>query len=236
MRIAATADLHCRILSTDLIATLMPDIQHEADALVLAGDLTDTGQPEEAVVLAEQLKALSMPVITVLGNHDHEGGKEDEIRGILLKAGVIVLQGSAFEIGPVGFVGAKGFSGGFGGNMIQPFGEKPLKKFIRDGINEAIALENALSNLECEFTLALMHYSPVKETLAGESTELYAFLGSERLGQALDRFGVNVAVHGHAHHGSPTGHTAAQIPVHNVSRYVQAHYFNKSYCIIELGE
>lgn len=236
MRIAAIGDIHCRIYSHDLVEKLLPGIHQEADVLIVSGDLTDTGLVEEAEVLADQFRRLTLPVIAVLGNHDHESGKEAEIKSIMIRAGVIILDATAYEIGDIGFAGTKGFCGGFGKNMIQPFGEKAMKRFIETAIDEAVELENVLARLECEHKVAILHYAPIKETLEGESPEIYAFLGSDRLGEVLDRREVSVAIHGHAHHGSPAGHTAGGVPVYNVSRYVQTHYFQRPYYVFELGQ
>lgn len=236
MRIAATADLHCRVNSVNLVDDLFPDLSSQADVLVIAGDLTDTGLPEEAAVLAEQLQRLPLPVLAVLGNHDHESGKAAELKKILADHEVIILDGSTHQIGSTGFIGTKGFCGGFGSNLVQPFGESALKQFIRTAIDEVIQLESALTGLSCPQRLAVLHYAPIRDTLIGEPDELFAFLGSSRLGDALDRQGVDVIVHGHAHHGHPQGTTGANIPVYNVSRFVQASHHQQNYLMIELGD
>lgn len=235
MRIAAIGDLHCRVNTPDLVAGVLPDVKKNADVLLLTGDLTDRGLPEEAECLVKQLSALSMPILAVLGNHDHESECEDELTQIFIDAGIIMLDNTAYEIDNVGFAGTKGFCGGFGRTMIQPFGEKALKKFAQTGMKEAVSLEVVLANLECEHKVAVLHYAPIPETLVGEPPEIFAFLGSEHLGIALDRQGVDLAVHGHAHHGSPEGKTAAGVPVHNVSRYVQEQHFGQCYRVFEVG-
>ena len=234
MKIVALGDIHCRIDSIELIQGLIGELNHGFDAMVLAGDLTDHGLPEEAEVLAGQLKEYSVPIIAILGNHDHEGGKADEISAVMRSAGVTMLDGSVIEFGTVGFVGTKGFCGGFDENMIQPFGEAALKTFIRSSIDEVLNLENALAKLQtCEHKIAVLHYAPIKATLIGEPPELFPFLGTSRLAEAIDRRGVDIIVHGHAHHGSPYGRTLGNIPVHNVSRFVQAEHTGKPYCVIE---
>lgn len=236
MRIAAIGDVHCRVNTTDLVNQLLPDVEEKADVLVIAGDLTDTGLPKEAEVLCKQLKRLTIPVITVLGNHDHESNHPKEIHRILVETGVIVLDGSVHQIGEVGFVGTKGFCGGFGSNVVDPFGEQELKKFIRHGIDEVIRLERALDAVTCRYRIAVLHYAPIRETLHGEPEELFAFLGCSRLADALDRQRVDLVVHGHAHHGFPEGKTKAEIPVFNVSRFVQQQHNGQSYRLFELGE
>jgi Icc-related predicted phosphoesterase len=235
MRIAAIGDLHCRINTPDLVAGILPDVKKQADVLLLTGDLTDRGLPEEAHSLVQQLSALSLPILAVLGNHDHESEQEEEITRIFTEAGIIMLDNTAYEIDNVGFAGTKGFCGGFGRNVIQPFGEKAIKKFAQTGMKEAVSLEVVLANLECEHKVAVLHYAPILDTLQGEPPEIFAFLGSEHLGVALDRQGVELAVHGHAHHGAPEGKTAGGIPVHNVSRYVQEQNFGQSYRVFEIG-
>ncbi len=233
MKIAASGDIHCRVDTRGLIEDLFGEIQSIAEVLVLTGDLTDTGLVEEAEVLLEQLKELAIPVVATLGNHDHESGKANEIKHLLREGGVCILDGTVTEIGNVGFVGTKGFCGGFSEHMVQPFGEEALKSFIRTGIDEAITLENALAKLnECPRRVAVLHYAPIKETLEGESPEIYPFLGSSRLANALDRRGVNVIFHGHAHHGCPEGRTKGEIPVHNASRFVLMRHTGKPYCLV----
>jgi uncharacterized protein len=234
MRIAAIADLHCRVGEEETLRKILAEIDRDADVLVLAGDLTDNGLPAELEILLSELKKLPKPVVAVLGNHDHEGGHSEILTQMLDEAGVHILEGTAIEIDGVGFGGTKGFCGGFGSYLIQPFGESALKKFIKASIDEAVNLENALAKLNCEYKVAVLHYSPIKETLVGESSELFPFLGSSRLENALDRQNVNIAVHGHAHHGSPSGLTAGNVPVHNVSRFVQSQHNGKPYCVIEV--
>ncbi|HEX2979058.1 MAG TPA: metallophosphoesterase [Anaerolineaceae bacterium] len=234
MRVAAIADIHCRANTPELIPQILEGVGDAADVLLLAGDLTDTGLPDEAECLVEQLQKIDMPKIGILGNHDHESGHPEEIKKVLKEGGITVLDGTLHEIGEVGFVGTKGFCGGFGENLVQPFGEAALKDFIRTGIDEAMTLENALAKLSCKHKVAILHYAPVKDTLIGEPPELFPFLGSSRLANAIDRRGVDVIVHGHAHHGSPSGKTAGNIPVHNVSRYVQFKNFQRCYCVFDL--
>lgn len=234
MRVAAMADVHCRTNEPGMIKKLLDGVEQQADVLILAGDLTDNGLPEEARQLVEELRYLSIPILAVLGNHDHESGKAEELVEIFKESGMQMLDGTALEVDGVGFVGTKGFCGGFENTLIQPFGEAALKTFIRTSIDEAIQLENALSKLSCEKKIAILHYAPVRATLKGEPEELYPFLGSSRLASALDRKGVDIIVHGHAHHGSPLGLTPGNIPVHNVSRFVQLQHGDKPYCLFEI--
>lgn len=235
MKIAAIADLHCRVTSTGTIEPLLAGVG-TADVLLLAGDLTDTGLPAEMEVLLAELASLEMPIIAVLGNHDHESDAGERLAKMLAAAGILLLDGTVHEIGDVGFVGTKGFCGGFDRHFIQPFGERALKEFIEVSLTEAVALENALSKLHCPHKVALLHYAPIRATVEGEPPELHAFLGSSRLGNALDRHEVDVAVHGHAHYGSLTGKTEAGTPVHNVCRFVRERADLTPYCLFEVPE
>lgn len=234
MKIVSMGDIHCRMDTPDLIQKLIGELDHGFEVMILAGDLTDNGLPEEAEVLARQLKDYPIPIITILGNHDHEGGKADEIVDVMRSAGMVVLDGTTCEVGEVGFVGIKGFCGGFDENMIQPFGEKALKTFIHYSIDESVVLENALAKLQhCAHKVAVLHYAPIKATLIGEPPELFPFLGTSRLADSIDRQGADLILHGHAHHGSPFGRTTGNIPVYNVSRFVQMAHMGKPYCVIE---
>jgi Icc-related predicted phosphoesterase len=190
-----------------------------ADVILLCGDLTDYGLPEEAHHLVGELSdCLHLPVLAVLGNHDFESGKQEDIRTILCAAGVVVLDGDAYETHGVGFVGVKGFGGGFGDRCLEPWGEEAIKVFVREGVNEALKLEAALARLTTEARIAVLHYAPIDGTLQGEPLEVYPFLGSRRLEEPLNRYHVTAAFHGHAHAGSPEGQTSAGIPVYNVAR------------------
>lgn len=235
MKIAAIGDVHCRQDTADIVRQLLGEIENEAQVLLLCGDMTDTGLPEEAEILSAQLVELTIPVIGILGNHDHESGKADEVAKILRDGGVTILDNTIYEVENVGFVGTKGFCGGFGQNLVQPFGELALKTFIRTSIDEALNLENSLARLaHCEHKVAMLHYSPIKETLQGEPQELWPFLGSSRLCDALERQSVDVIFHGHAHHGSPSGKTQSGTPVFNVCRFVLNQYNERPYCLVEV--
>lgn len=234
MRIAAIGDLHCRAKQPEQIRPILQQAGREADVLVLAGDLTDTGLPAEMETVLEEIKPLSIPIVAVLGNHDHESDQSKVLIEMLQSQGVFVLEGTVCEIDSVGFVGTKGFCGGFGSLFVQPFGERALKAFIQTSIDEAVTLENALAKLNCPHRVAVLHYAPIRETLQGEELELYPFLGSDRLANALDRQGVDVIFHGHAHHGSPEGHTKSNIPVYNVSRFVRSRYGEQGFCLYKI--
>lgn len=218
MRIAAVGDLHCVASAQGAFEPLFAAMSRAADALVLTGDLTDFGLPEEAQVLARELRAASpAPVLAVLGNHDFESGSADKVRAILEEAGVIVLDGGIHAIGDVGFAGVKGLGGGFGQRALQPWGEEVMKRLVHETVAEALKLETALARLRTPTRVAVLHYAPVRETVEGEPLEIFPFLGSSRLEEPINRFQVFAAFHGHAHHGKPEGRTSAGIPVYNVS-------------------
>jgi Icc-related predicted phosphoesterase len=217
VRIAAAADLHCTKTSAGQLQPLLAQMAEGADVLLLGGDLTDFGLPEEAQVLVRELNAVKVPVVAVLGNHDYESGKQDEVRQILLDAGVKMLDGDACEIKGVGFAGIKGFAGGFGRATLGAWGEEIIKKFVQEAMTEALKLESALARLRMPQRIALLHYSPIRETVEGEPPEIFAFLGCGRLAEPLHRYGVTAAFHGHAHRGAPEGKTHDGIPVYNVS-------------------
>jgi len=217
VRLAAVADVHCTRNSSGALAPWLTAAAAQADVLLLGGDLTDYGLPEEARVLARELSAVKIPMIGVLGNHDCESGKEQEVTEILCEAGVKMLDGESVEIDGVGFVGVKGFGGGFGRRTLQPWGETATNPFVHEAGTEALKLERALDRLRTPQRVVLMHYAPVEGTVEGEPREIFPFLGSSRLEEPLNRYGVTVAFHGHAHRGTPEGRTSAGIPVFNVA-------------------
>jgi len=221
-RIAAVGDIHVRENERGKWTDYFKEISAKADILVIAGDLTDTGDEMEAEVLAEELKACTIPVIGVLGNHDYEKGRHKLIRQVLLKAGTHLLDGEAVVIGNVGFAGVKGFGGGFDRHMLSFFGEGAMKAFVQEAVDEVLHLDRALGRLESEQPdikkIAILHYSPIKETIIGEPEPIYPFLGCSRLAEPLNRHKVFAAFHGHAHIGSLEGQTSAGIKVYNVAR------------------
>jgi Icc-related predicted phosphoesterase len=217
VRVAAIADLHYTKSSAGAHQPLFASIRDAADLLLIGGDLTDYGLPEEAQVLARDLAALHIPIVAVLGNHDAESGREGEVRHILADAGVTILDGDACEVAGVGIAGVRGFGGGFGNRALAPWGEQAIKQFVHEAVEEALKLEKALARLRTSRIIALMHYSPVRDTVEGEPLEIFPFLGSSRLEEPLNRYPVSFVLHGHAHRGQIQGMTARQIPVYNVS-------------------
>jgi Icc-related predicted phosphoesterase len=235
MRVAAIGDLHVMEDSVAPYRDTFAEISGVADVLLLCGDLTNFGKTVEAEILAEDIRACSIPVLGVLGNHDYECGQPEEVCRILHEAGMTVLGEQAVEIDGVGFAGVKGFLGGFGRGELAPFGEPLVKAFVDEAMNEARKLENGLRSLRTERSVAVLHYSPIEETLEGEPRAIYQYLGSQRLADAIDRFGnVKAVVHGHAHHGTYEGRTPRGTPVYNVAQFVLKPLFGRPYALLEI--
>jgi Icc-related predicted phosphoesterase len=218
LRIAAIGDLHVGNLADGSYSALLAGIAREADVLLLAGDLTETGTPEQTTSLVRELQACSIRKIAVLGNHDHDSGQAAIVSSMLRDADVTVLDGDACAVDGVGFAGVKGFAGGFGNRMLSAFGEEAIKEFVSEAEAEAKKLEHALSQLHSMARrVVLLHYAPVRDTVVGENEELFPFLGSSRLEHVIDDFEATLVIHGHAHHGSHEGRTARGVPVYNVA-------------------
>jgi Icc-related predicted phosphoesterase len=218
LRIAAVGDIHTKKNSAGVLQPLFASVNENADVLLLCGDLTDYGTVEEAKILAKDLTtSIRVPVIAVLGNHDFESGQQDEVTKILSDAGVIILDGDSHELHGVGFAGVKGFAGGFGRRALGAWGEKIIKDFVHETVEESLKLEAALARLRTPQKIGVLHYAPIQATVVGEPPEIIAFLGSSRLEEPLERYRVNAVFHGHAHHGVPEGHTRSNIPVFNVA-------------------
>jgi Icc-related predicted phosphoesterase len=197
---------------------LFATVNEQADCLLLCGDLTDYGLPEEADILVEELAAVvSIPIVAVLGNHDFESGQQAEVCKILTAAGIKVLDGEAHEVNGTGIAGAKGFSGGFGRGTLGAWGEPATKRYVQEAIDEAMKFEGALARLRTTQRIAMLHYAPIRATVEGEPLEIYSYLGTSRLEEPLNRHPVNMVFHGHAHHGCLEGRTSTGIPVYNVA-------------------
>lgn len=233
IKVAAMGDLHVQEDAQTSYRDLFGEISREADVLVLTGDLTNLGKPREAELLAEDLRACSIPVVAVLGNHDYESGCVEQIAATLRQAGVHLLDGQAIELNDVGFVGVKGFVGGFGRRMLGSFGEPAIKAMVAESVNEAMRLENAMRQVRAKRTLVVLHYAPVPETVAGEPPEIFPFLGSSRLAETIDRFKVSAVVHGHAHRGSYEGRTPGGASVYNVAMHI-AKPTGRPYALLEI--
>ena len=234
IRVAAVGDVHAGL---DCVGCLgLETLDDQADLLLLAGDLTRIGDPAEAEVLARELSGVTLPVVAVLGNHDHHSDQPDQIRKCLESAGVTVLEGEAATLTVndvnIGIAGVKGFGGGFAGASGSDFGEPEMKAFVRHTKGIASSLERQLAELRSDVRIALLHYSPIEATLQGERLEIYPFLGSYLLGEAIDRAGADLVLHGHAHAGSERGFTPAGVRVRNVAKPV----IRDSYRVFELPD
>jgi Icc-related predicted phosphoesterase len=224
IRVAAVGDVHLGADSVALWRHAMQHVARDADLLLLAGDLTRCGATSEAASLASVLRTVRIPIVAVLGNHDCHSDRVASVVSLLESAGVAVLEGTACVIeirgARVGIAGTKGFGGGFEGASGSEFGEPDMTAFIAHTRRLAERLERALRALDADLRIALLHYAPTPETLRGERLEIYPFLGSYLLGDAIDRAGADLVLHGHAHGGSEHGATSAGIPVRNVAQPV----------------
>jgi Icc-related predicted phosphoesterase len=234
IRVAAVGDVHVGLDSHGCLRPHFEHVAERADLLLFAGDLTRHGDPEEGAVLVDEIRDLGLPTIAVLGNHDHHSDAGDRIRGQLETAGICVLEGEGTVVDVngvrVGVAGSKGFGGGFAGACATDFGEPEMKAFIRHTRGMAERLQAALEGLEADLKVALLHYSPVEDTLQGERLEIFPFLGSYLLAEAIDRAAADLAVHGHAHGGVEKGMTPGGIHVRNVAQPVIKHAYHV-YCL-----
>ncbi|MEV7331143.1 metallophosphoesterase [Micromonospora sp. NPDC093244] len=236
IRIAAVGDVH---LDEDVVGRFRPALEELpdcADVLLLAGDLTRHGTEAEARCVAQEFGGLAVPVVTVLGNHDHQCDQVPQVVKVLEDAGITVLEGNGVVLdcagGRLGIAGVKGFGGGFAGRCASDFGEPEMKAFVRTTTDSADRLGAALRSLDCDMLVALTHYSPVPDTLAGEPLEIYPFLGSYQLGQAIDSAPTALALHGHAHAGTERGTTPGGVRVRNVAHPV----IKQAYSVFHVGD
>ena len=229
--VAAVGDIHVGTDSVGRVAQGLRHVHERADVLLLAGDLTRCGDPSEAELVAAEVQDVQVPVVAVLGNHDHHADRAADVVRVLEDAGVRVLDGSStiVEVGGtrLGIAGAKGFGGGFAGACGTAFGESAMKAFVAETEREAAGLHDALVELapEVDHRVALLHYAPVPDTLRGERLEIYPFLGSYLLAEAVDTAGADLVLHGHAHAGSERGLTPGGIRVRNVAQPVIQHAY-----------
>ena len=236
IRIAAVGDVHIGRKGRGRLRPELTDLAEQADVLLLAGDLTNLGTLEEAKAVAEEFAGLGLPVVGVLGNHDHHGNRPDEIAALLTDNGIQILEGTntVISVGDqqLGVAGVKGFGGGFAGKCGHAFGEREMKDFVEHTKEKAASLHDALAALPAvDAKIALTHYAPTSETLVGEPLELYPFLGAFQLGEAIDANRVDLAIHGHAHYGSENGTTPGGTQVRNVAQPV----IDAPYRIYEVG-
>ena len=218
LRIAAVGDIHYTKHCKGRLEPLFTEVSAAADVLLLCGDLTDHGLVEEANILAEDIHThLKIPAIGVVGNHDFESGQVEELMVVLENGGMRILDGECTEVEHVGFAGVCGFGGGFGKRMLNAWGEPIIKSFVQEAVDQALKLEKAIGQLHSRVRVGVLHYSPIRDTVEGESEEIFPFLGSSRLEQPIDQFGLQAVFHGHAHAGRPEGKTATNVPVYNVA-------------------
>lgn len=222
VKIAAVGDIHIRETDKGKWAECFKIASEKADILIISGDLTDTGKIEEAVVLQEELKSCKIPVVSVLGNHDCDCGKQAEIKALLQNDNFHLLDGESIVIHDIGFAGVKGFGGGFDNFMLSMFGEKMMKKFVQEAVDEALKLDKALMRLdslrEDLKKIVVLHYAPIKSTVVGEPEQIFPFLGSSRLAEPINRRVVEAVFHGHAHVGTLEGVTSKGVKVFNVAK------------------
>ena len=221
IRIAATGDIHCSEALRDHIAAAFRDVAPKADLILLAGDLTTHGEPEQAAVLADACRGLELPVLAVLGNHDFHANRCEEVCAALADGGIRVLQRevAVHEVNgiEVGIVGAKGFVGGFPGAELPDFGEPLLREVYGETTREVAAIESGLEEIAgCHRRIVLLHYAPIPDTLVGEPETIWAFLGSSRLAAPIGAHRPDLVLHGHAHRGTFEG-TLGPVPVRNVA-------------------
>ena len=217
MRLAAVADIHFKEQHKEENIREFLAVNELADVLVIAGDLTNHGTPDEMRACLAILEHVRIPIVAVLGNHDYESGHQDELGGMARLGGIHLLDGTCFEQDSVGFAGTKGFCGGFAPYELMPFGEGDIKAFVEIAEREAIKLDYGLAQLKTTLKIAITHYAPIKETVFGEPEPIFPFLGSSRLERVLERHNPTLAIHGHAHHGSFAGSSKSGIKVHNVA-------------------
>jgi Icc-related predicted phosphoesterase len=234
IRIAAAADIHASEVSADRVERAFADLEGEADVVLLAGDLTTSGEPEQAEVIADACRSLDVPIFAVLGNHDHHAGRIDELGQVLAGAGVRLLdrECATCEVDgfALGIVGTKGFVGGFPGSALPDFGEPLLRRVYAETSAEADAIGSGLQAIvHCDVRIVLLHYAPLVDTLEGEPPGIYTYLGSERLATPIAENGADLVLHGHAHAGSFQG-CIGDIPVYNVA----VHVTGRNFWIVEL--
>ena len=228
LRLALTADVHADEAMRDALVAAFADAP-DADLVLIAGDLTTLGEPDQARILVEACSALRVPAVAILGNHDFHSGEETELKALLSEAGVFLLDGEAarFDLDgtSVGIAGSKGFVGGFPDWELPNFGEPLLRGLYDATTAEAEGLERALEEIAgCDVRIAMLHYAPTSSTLTGEPEVIWPFLGSHRLGRPILDARPDLVLHGHAHEGTFEGQIG-DVPVLNVAVAVTGRFF-----------
>jgi Icc-related predicted phosphoesterase len=235
IRLAAVGDLHLSLPGTGSVARRFRGVNERADVLLLPGDLTDNGYPDEARLLLRELSEVKIPIVAVPGNHDQHAGKEKEVAHLLTEAGVTVLDGDICRLEvrgkTLGIVGAKGFQGGFGKNAVVAGYEPAVDVWVKEAEAEAHKIRLGLERLDSDYRIVMLHYAPIRSTVLGEDPELIPFMGTDLLCEPIDRIGADMVVHGHSHHGTHAGVTPGGIPVYNVAASV----LDKPYALLEVG-
>lgn len=234
IKVGAAADFHFDSTRRGELADFFSEANRSVDILALCGDMTTHGEVDQIHAFLEELRGVEIPIVAVLGNHDHEAEEAAEIHAVLKERGIHVLDGESVVIDGVGFAGVKGFAGGFGRHALGPFGERPIKEFVQAAVEEALKLERALLDLRTDSKLVLLHYAPISETLVGEPEVIWSFLGSSRLLAPIETFNVTAVFHGHAHAGRLKAETPAGIPVYNVALPV-LRQAGRSFQVVEVG-
>jgi Icc-related predicted phosphoesterase len=234
IRIAAAGDIHASEASRERVERAFAELDGEADIVLLAGDLTTSGEPEEAQVLADACRGLDVPIFAVLGNHDCHAQRADELKEVLDRGGVRLLsrECATCEVSELelGVVGTKGFVGGFPGSALPDFGEPLLRRIYAETSAEAEAIASGLQAIvHCDLRIVLLHYSPVAGTLEGEPPGIHTYLGCERLATPIAEYGADLVLHGHAHAGAFEA-CIGDIPVYNVA----VHVTGRNFWIVEL--
>ena len=235
IRIAAAGDVHVREARRDAIAATFARTAETADVILLAGDLTTHGEPEEGAILADACRPLDVPVVTVLGNHDWHANRIGDLVAVLQEGGITVLDRSWCVLDvrgrELGIAGAKGFIGGFPGSHLPDFGEPLLRDVYSEATAEVEALERGLREIAvCPIRVVLLHYAPTAMTLQGERRDIWAFLGTDRLAAPIEAHEPHLVLHGHAHGGTFEG-AICDVPVYNVSVPV----IKRDFCVFELS-
>jgi uncharacterized protein len=229
IRIAAAGDIHCSEEERARLQEAFAEADRQADLILLAGDLTTYGEPEQAAVLADVTEEIETPIFAVLGNHDWHADKHEELAATLRDGGIRLLERAADEctVGGVriGIAGTKGFVGGFSDSLLPDFGEPLLRRLYAETSAEVAALDRGLRTIEdCPVRIVLLHYAPTTTTIEGERETIWAFLGSERLAAPIAHHRPDAVFHGHGHGGTFAG-SIGEIPVFNVGAAVPVRDF-----------
>jgi Icc-related predicted phosphoesterase len=221
LRIAAAGDLHCSENRREEVCRSVESLAGRADIVLLCGDLTTHGEPEQAAVLADACEGLEIPLYAVLGNHDWHANRAEEVIDALSAGGIRVLEREwiVCEAGglEIGLVGVKGFVGGFPGSHLPDFGEPLLREVYAETTRDVAALDRGLREIAtCPTRIVMLHYSPCEATIVGEPPGIWGYLGTDRLGAPIAEHEPDLVLHGHAHAGTFEG-AIGEVPVYNVS-------------------